>query len=108
MLSAPQPLGDHHQLAAFDSGEPSPDDWLTRRAARSQANSSSRTYVVCEGDTVIGCYCLAAGAVICSSVLEALSGQGRVVGGRSIHHRWGSRCDVWNTRRISTVSPRTR
>lgn len=63
MLSAPQPLADHHQLAEFDSGEPSLDEWLKRRATRNQANGSSRTYVVCEGDTVIGYYCLAAGAI---------------------------------------------
>ena len=63
MLSAPQPLSDEHQLADFDSGEPSLDDWLRRRAAKNQANGSSRTYVVCEGGRVIGYYCLAAGAV---------------------------------------------
>jgi GNAT superfamily N-acetyltransferase len=65
-LSAPEPLADHHQLADFDSGEPSLDDWLKRRAAKNHANDSSRTYVVCEGsaqDRVIGCYCLAAGAI---------------------------------------------
>ena len=63
MLSAPQLLADRHQLADFDSGEPSLDDWLKRRAAKNQANGSSRTYIVCEGDTVIGYYCLAAGAI---------------------------------------------
>ena len=66
MLSAPQPLADHHQLADFDSGEPSLDDWLKRRAARNQANGSSRTYVVCNGPAlgrVIGYCCLAAGAI---------------------------------------------
>lgn len=63
MLSAPQPLAEWHRLSGFDSGEPTLDDWLKRRAARNQANGSSRTYVVCEGDTVIGYYCLAAGAV---------------------------------------------
>jgi GNAT superfamily N-acetyltransferase len=63
MLSAPQALAGHHQLAGFDSGEPSLDDWLKRRAARNQANGSSRTYVVCEGDAVIAYYCLAAGAI---------------------------------------------
>ena len=63
MLSAPQTLASQHQLAEFDSGEPSLDDWLRRRAARNQANGSSRTYVVCEGDDVIGYYCLAAGAL---------------------------------------------
>ena len=63
MLTAPQPLAGHHQLSAFDCGEPSLDDWLKRRAAKNQANGSSRTYVVCEGDTVIGYYCLAAGGL---------------------------------------------
>ena len=63
MLSAPQPLAAHHQLAAFDSGEPSLDDWLKRRAGKNQSSGSSRTYVVCEGETVIGYYCLAAGAI---------------------------------------------
>ncbi len=62
-LSAPQPLSDQNQLADFESGEPSLDDWLKRRAARNQANGSSRTYVVCEGDAVVGYYCLAAGAI---------------------------------------------
>jgi GNAT superfamily N-acetyltransferase len=54
MLSAPQPLADQHQLADFDSGVPSLDDWLKRRAAKNQTNGSSRTYVVCEGDAAIG------------------------------------------------------
>ena len=54
ILSAPQPLAERHQLADFDSSEPTLDDWLKRRAAKNQANGSSRTYVVCEGDTVIG------------------------------------------------------
>ncbi|WP_018915294.1 GNAT family N-acetyltransferase [Thiomonas sp. FB-6] len=63
MLCAPQPLSDQHQLADFESGEPSLDDWPKRRAAKNQANGSSRTYVVCEGDAVIGYYCLAAGAI---------------------------------------------
>lgn len=63
MLSAPQPLADRHQFADFDSGVPTLDDWLKRRAAKNQTNGSSRTYVVCEGNAVIGYYCLAAGAL---------------------------------------------
>ncbi len=62
-LSAPQPLADQHQLTDFDSGEPSLDGRLKRRAAKNQANGSSRTYVVCEGDTVIAYYCLAISAI---------------------------------------------
>ena len=63
MLSAPQPLAVHHHLADFDCGEPSLDDWLKRRVAKNQANGSSRTCVVCEGDSVAGDYCLAASAI---------------------------------------------
>ena len=63
MLSAPQSLSDEHDVADFDSGEPALDDWLRRRAVKNQANGSSRTYVVCEGDRVTGYYCLAAGAI---------------------------------------------
>ena len=63
VLSAPQPLGEGHRFADFDSGEPSLDDWPKRRATRNQANGSSRTCVVCEHDTVIGYHCLAAGAL---------------------------------------------
>ena len=63
VLSAPEPLAEHHQLGDFDSGEPSLDDWLKRRALKNQVNGSSRTYVVCEGNAVIGYYCLAAGAI---------------------------------------------
>ena len=63
MLSAPQPLTDKHVLTGFDCGEPSLDDWLRRRAFKNQANGSSRTYVVCDGEVVVGYYCLAAGAI---------------------------------------------
>jgi GNAT superfamily N-acetyltransferase len=63
VLSAPQPLASHHQLAGFVSGEPSLDDWLRRRAVKNQVSGSSRTYVVCDGPVVIGYYCLAAGAI---------------------------------------------
>lgn len=62
-ISAPAPLSDAHQLEGFESGEPSLDDWLKRRAAKNQANGASRTYVACIGDAVVGYYCLSAGAV---------------------------------------------
>jgi GNAT superfamily N-acetyltransferase len=63
MISGPEPLGKHHQLDGFQSGEPSLDDWLKRRALRNEASGSSRTYVICEDGDVIGYYCLAAGAI---------------------------------------------
>ena len=63
MLSAPEPLSHRHQLTSFDSGIPSLDDWLKRRAVQNQASGASRTFVTCENDTVVGYYALASSAV---------------------------------------------
>jgi GNAT superfamily N-acetyltransferase len=63
-LSAPVPLTTAHDLAPFDCGEPALDEWLKRRALRNEVTGASRTYVVCAGETVVGYYCLAAGAII--------------------------------------------
>jgi GNAT superfamily N-acetyltransferase len=60
---APEPLGEHHQLAAFDSGVPALDDWLKRRAVPNQVSGASRSFVMRDGDVVIGYYALAAGSV---------------------------------------------
>jgi GNAT superfamily N-acetyltransferase len=62
-LSAPQPLADHHQLGDFNSGVPSLDDWLKRRARANQASGASRTFVVSVGERVVAYYALASGAV---------------------------------------------
>jgi len=62
-IGAPQKLSSHHDLSAFDSGEPVLDEWLRRRAAQNEASGASRTYVVCTGNNVVGYYTLAVGAV---------------------------------------------
>jgi GNAT superfamily N-acetyltransferase len=62
-LSSAEPLGDHHHVDDFSSGEPSLDAWLKRRARANQASGATRTFVVCEGNTVVGYYALASGAV---------------------------------------------
>jgi len=62
-LSAPVTLFEEHETDGFDSGEPTLDDWLKRRARANQASGASRTYVVCEGKRVVGYYALASGAV---------------------------------------------
>ena len=66
-LSPPGLLADRHQLDGFDSGEPSLDDWLKRRARARQASGASRTYVACEADRVVGYYALASGAIAVES-----------------------------------------
>ena len=63
MLSAPEPLAERHQLDGFMSGGVSLDDWLKRRARANQLSDSSRTFVVADGEAVVGYYCLAAGAI---------------------------------------------
>jgi GNAT superfamily N-acetyltransferase len=62
-LSAPRLIDENHHIGAFDSGVPSLDDWLKRRAKADQVSGASRTYVVCEGLRVVGYYALASGAV---------------------------------------------
>ena len=67
-LSPAAPLSDHHQVDDFHCGEPALDDWLRRRAHANQASGATRTFVVCDGDRVVGYYALASGAVTVASV----------------------------------------
>lgn len=62
VLSSPVPLAPEHDLSAFDCGMPALDDWLKQRARRNESRFS-RTYVVCDGASVVGFYSVAAGAV---------------------------------------------
>jgi len=63
MLSAPTLLAAQHRIDDFDSGVPSLDDWLKRRAAMNQVSGASRTFVVCEGNAAVGYYALASSAI---------------------------------------------
>lgn len=63
MLTAPEPLQNHHRVIKFDSGVESLDRWLKQRSAQNQASGASRTFVVCEDQEVIGYYALASSAV---------------------------------------------
>ena len=62
-ITAPEKLDADHDLADFDSGEHTLDDWLRRRALANEESRSSRTYVVCSGKRVVGYYALTVGAV---------------------------------------------
>jgi GNAT superfamily N-acetyltransferase len=62
-LSPPEKLTKNHEVADFQCGEVSLDDWLRRRALQNEESGASRTYVVCtETRRVAGYYALAAGA----------------------------------------------
>jgi GNAT superfamily N-acetyltransferase len=66
-LTPPEPLADRHELEEFRCGEASLDDWLRRRARANQASGASRTYVVCDGSSVIAYYALASGVIAVES-----------------------------------------
>jgi GNAT superfamily N-acetyltransferase len=61
-LSAPVPLTAEHDTAGFDCGEPVLNEWLKSRAMKNEGRFS-RTYVVCDGNRVVACYCISAGTV---------------------------------------------
>jgi GNAT superfamily N-acetyltransferase len=73
ILLEPTPLGPHHDVRQFDSGEQSLDDWLKRRALSNNLSGASRTFVVAS-DTgrVFGFYALAAGAISHSEATSAV------------------------------------
>ena len=62
-LQPPEPLSEAHDCAGFNSGEPSLDDWLQRRARANQTSGASRTFVTCDTTRVVGYYALASGAI---------------------------------------------
>lgn len=71
-LSAPVPIAPEHELAAFDSGQPSLDEWLKRRALRNHQSGASRCFVACTGADVVGYYSLSAGAIGHESAPKAM------------------------------------
>lgn len=62
-LSPPAPISPGHDLSDFDSGEPSLNEWLKKRAIKNDASGASRCFVVCAGTAVVGYYSLSAGAI---------------------------------------------
>ena len=59
----PEPLCGEHELSAFSCGEKILDQWLRQRAGHNESSGASRTYVVCEGKTVLAYYSLSAGSI---------------------------------------------
>ncbi len=61
----PEPLGGHHVLAGFDSGEASLDVWLLDHARSAAGAGSARTYVVtdAEQERVVGYHALTVGSI---------------------------------------------
>lgn len=62
-ITPPTRLRPDHDISEFRSIEPELDDWLRRKALKNESSGACRTYVVTDGEKVIGFYCIATGAV---------------------------------------------
>jgi len=71
-LRPPSPITADIELADFDSGELSLNDWLKKRALKNNAAGASRCFVLCNDNTVIGYYSLSAGAISHEAAPKAL------------------------------------
>ncbi|GJO44263.1 Acetyltransferase (GNAT) family protein [Mycobacterium marinum] len=68
----PRPISESDEVATFDSGETSLDEYLRRRALANHVQGASRCFVTCREGRVAGFYALA------SSSVEHASAPGRV------------------------------
>ena len=71
-ISAPEPLTGHQQTIGFDCGTASLNEWISQRALKNEQSGGSRTYVVCDKNTVIAYYALAAGSVARTEVTNRI------------------------------------
>lgn len=62
-ITPPERLTPTHDLGQFKSREPRLDDWLRQRALANESSGACRTYVVQDGDRIVGFYSLATGAI---------------------------------------------
>ena len=62
-FTAPCHIESKHDASTFDCGKDELNDWLKKTAHKNEGETS-RTYVVCLGDRIVGYYCLAAGSVL--------------------------------------------
>jgi GNAT superfamily N-acetyltransferase len=71
-LSPPAPITADQELADFDCGELSLNEWLKKRAYKKHATGASRGFVLCTGMIVIGYYSLSAGAISLDAAPKAM------------------------------------
>ena len=61
--SLPRPIAEGDDTSDFDSGEPSLDEYLRRRALANHVQGASRCFVTCRDGRVVGYYALASASV---------------------------------------------
>ncbi|GMR16624.1 MAG: GNAT family N-acetyltransferase [Gammaproteobacteria bacterium] len=63
-INQPGSLNNKQNFASFDCGNGTLNEWLKKRAFKYEASGASRTFVVTnEANSIIGFYCLSAGAI---------------------------------------------
>lgn len=62
-MQAPSPLNQAHELDGFDCGQASLNLWLQHHARQAQGSGSARTFVVTDGQRVVGYFSLTVGQV---------------------------------------------
>lgn len=63
ITTRPVVLTDGHEVSEFDCGNDILNDWLIKRGLKNQGTGASRTFVICQGNRVVGFYALASGSV---------------------------------------------
>lgn len=61
--SLPRPITEDDETSEFDSGEPSLNEYLRKRALANHAQGASRCFVTCHDGRVVGYYALASASV---------------------------------------------
>jgi GNAT superfamily N-acetyltransferase len=61
--SRPRPIHEDDDASAFDSGEPSHDEYLRKRALSNHVLGASRCFVTRRDDRIVGYYALAAASI---------------------------------------------
>lgn len=62
-LRGPDSLEARHRLEDFDCGKTALNEWLHRHARQAQGSGSAKTFVVADGDRVVGYFSLTVGQV---------------------------------------------
>ena len=72
MLSAPEPISEHHETEAFSCGKPALDNWLKSRALANHRIGFAAVMVVHEAHRVAGFYAMAPMAVLPAAMPRSL------------------------------------
>ncbi len=78
-FSAPAPISESNKLKRFDCGKKSLNEWLHKNAIRSENRGYARTYTLCEGNDVVGYYCVSNTAISREDFPDSFGGSPKAV-----------------------------